>query len=396
MAKSKALVKSGSKEEKAANAPLATRASNGTPYQLDPAQVEKAATALVSHMKQHAQAKIEKKDKQSLAADEDEADGGEDPIFLSVSTKQHVHDTSRLKPTKLPLPHPFYPNDVRICLFTKDPQRTYKNLVASDNFPNDLRTKVGRVIGLEKLKKKWKSFESKRQLLAEYDVFMVDDRILKSVTSFLGKIFYGTKAKRPIPIRLTAGARIDKKRQDDKKEEENVVGTAQGIAKEIETALHATYVSMSASANTSIKVGKLSMTPQQLKENVEAVVTKLVDQHIEHKWRNVRALYIKGPTTKALPIWLSEELWVNEEQVLDQAPKPMIKDRAEKGEKKRKWDEWEEELLDPEEIAERRASRKPKKSKTKEPKDVGSISKEKRNKLKRDALQSVQTPLIAG
>jgi ribosome biogenesis protein UTP30 len=295
------------------------------------------------------------------------------------------------------VPHTLYANDVRICIFTKDPQRTYKDLVASDAFPEKLRTKIGRVIGLDKLKKKWKSFESKRQLLAEYDVFMVDDRIIKSVADFLGKTFYGTKAKRPVPIRLTAGARIDKKkRADDKKQAENVVGTAQGIAKEIETALSATYVSMSASANTSIKVGKLSMTPQQLKENIEAVVAKLVDQHIEQKWRNIRALHIKGPTTKALPIWLSEELWVNEEQVLDQAPQRMVKDGAKKGEKKRKWEEWEEEMLEPEEIAARKASRKPKKSKTQESKVAGSISKEKRSKLKRDALQSVQTPLIAG
>jgi len=225
---------------------------------------------------------------------------------------------------------------------------------------------------------------------------MVDDRIIKSATDALGKTFYGTKAKRPIPIKLTAGTRIEQTKESDKKAD-NVVGTAQGIAREIEAALSATYVSMSASANTSIKVGKLSMTPQQLKENIEAVVTKLVDQHIEHKWRNVRALHIKGPTTKSLPIWLSEELWVSEDQVLDQAPKNKIKDGAKKGEKKRKWDEWEEEMLEPDEIDERRASqKKTKKAKAKKPKTEGSISKEKRSKLKQDALQSVQTPLIAG
>jgi ribosome biogenesis protein UTP30 len=226
---------------------------------------------------------------------------------------------------------------------------------------------------------------------------MVDDRIIKSVTDALGKTFYGTKAKRPIPIALTAGTRIEKSKAKEDEKKANVVGTAQGVAKEIEAALNATYVSMSASANTSIKIGKLAMTPQQLKENIEAVVTKLVDRHIEHKWRNVRGFYIKGPTTKALPIWLSEELWVSEEQVLDQAPKSMIKDGAKKGEKKRKWDEWEEEMLEPEEIAERRSHmKKARKTKDKKPKVEGSISKEKRSKLKQEALQSVQTPLIAG
>ncbi|KAF2639474.1 ribosomal protein L1 [Massarina eburnea CBS 473.64] len=387
MAKSKTLVK------KAEEAPLTTKAQNGSPYQLDPVQVERAATALVAHMKKHAQSKEETAGKKSLAADED-AEDHDDPIFLSVSTKQHVHDTSRLKPTKLPLPHPILGDDVRICIFTKDPQRAYKDLVESDAFPAALRPKIGRVLGLDKLKKRYKSYESKRQLLAEYDVFMVDERIIKIVADFLGKVFYGAKSKRPIPLRLTAGAFIDKS-----KKSENVVGTAQGVAKEIENALSATYVSMSASANTSIKVGKLSMTPLQLKENVEAVVEKLVEKHIEHKWRNVRALYIKGPTTKALPIWLSEELWVKEEQVLEHAPKLAIKSGEKKGDKKRKWDEWEQEMIDEDELAEinaKRAAKKPKAKKEPRNKELGSISKEKRSKLKKDALQSVPATLIAG
>lgn len=253
---------------------------------------------------------------------------------------------------------------------------------------------------MDKLKKKFKSFEQKRALLAEYDVFMVDDRVIKIVAQHLGKIFYDSKAKRPIPLRLTAGAWIDKeKKKDDKKKTENVVGTAKGVAKEIEAALNSTYVSMSPSANTSIKVGKLSMTPQQLKENVEAVVSKLVEKHIEHGWRNIRGLHIKGPTTKALPIWLADELWVDENQVLDEPYRPAVTDGGKKADKKRKWEEWEEEMLDDDVLARRKEGRQSKKTKAKnepEKKESRSISREKRNKLKRDALRSVQTPLIAG
>lgn len=289
------------------------------------------------------------------------------------------------------LPHPIIADDVRICIFTKDPQRAYKDLVESDEFPAALRTKVVRVIGVDKLKKKWKTYETKRQLLAEYDVFMVDDRVIKIVADALGKTFYGTKSKRPIPIKLTAGAYIDKTKKAD-----NIVGTAKGVAKEVETALSATYVSMSPSANTSIKVGKLSMTPQQLKENVETVVEKLIENHIEHKWRNVRGLYIKGPTTKALPIWLSEELWVDDAQVLDGVPVKAVTDGSKKGEKRKKFAEWEEEMLDEEDLNEIKEKRQAKKSKkTPEEKKAGAISREKRNKLKQDALKSVSTPLIA-
>lgn len=226
---------------------------------------------------------------------------------------------------------------------------------------------------------------------------MVDDRVTKIVAEALGKTFYSTKSKRPIPIKLTAGAFVDKSKKDDKKKQDNIVGTPAGVAKEIEAALSATYVSMSASTNTSIKVGKLSMTPRQLKENVEAVVEKLIEKHIEHKWRNVRGLYIKGPTTKALPIWLHDEMWVDEQKVLDEAPQRAIADNSNKGEKRKKWEEWEEEMLDDEDLEEKRERRKAKKTK-KDPEQsqARSISKDKRNKLKQEALQSVQTPLIAG
>lgn len=398
MAKSKTLTKTKKEDKKPVEAPLTTKVANGSPYQLDPAQVEKAAAALVSHMRKHAQAQEEKAGKKSLVADEDDAEENDQPIFLNVATKTHVHDSQRLKPTKLPLPHPIIGDNVRICIFTKDPQRAYKDLVASDSFPAPLRSKIGRVLGLDKLKKKYKSYESKRQLLAEYDLFMVDDRILKIVADFLGKIFYGTKAKRPLPIRLTAGAPTPEK--GSAKKTENVVGTPQGVAKEIEAALHATYVSMSPSLNTSVKVGTLSMTPVQLKQNIEAVVERLVDRHIEHKWRNVRRLEIKGPTTKSLPIWLFDEMWTDESQVLEHAPVLGLGNGSEKkGEKKRKWDEWEEEMLDEDELAQikEKRARKNKASKKEGSGETGAgaISKEKRSKLKKAALQSVPEALIA-
>ena len=249
------------------------------------------------------------------------------------------------------------------------------------------------MLGVEKLKKRYKSFEQKRALLAEFDIFMVDDRVIKIVAEFLGKTFYQSKAKRPVPVRLTAGAYVDKNAKKDSKEPQNVVGTPHGVAKEIETALKSTYLSMSASANTSIRIGTLSMTPQQLTENTSAVVAAIIPNHIEQGWRNVRSLHLKGPATKALPIWLADELWANEAQVLDQPHKGKSIGAGKTADRKRKWEEWEEELLDDDEFAAKKARRDAKKEKKTEQK---SISKEKRKALKDAALSSVQTPLIDG
>ncbi|KAF1836470.1 ribosomal L1 domain-containing 1 [Decorospora gaudefroyi] len=394
MAKSKTLTK---KADKATEAPLTTKATNGTPYQLDPSQVERAAKALVAHMKKHVEEKEAEAPKMNLADDEDEAEESDQPIFLSLSTKKQIGNTKSLKPVPIKLPHPIIANDVRICIFTKDPQRAYKDLVASDAFPAALGAKVQRVLGVDKLKKRYKAYEQKRALFSEYDVFMVDDRVIKIVAECLGKTFYKSKSKRPIPIRLTAGAYIDKSAKKDTKEPQNVVGTPQGIAKGIESALNSTYLSMSPSANTSIKIANLSMTPQQIVENTDAVVSEVVKKHVGQGWRNIRSLHIKGPATKALPIWLADELWTEADQVRDGPYRGAITEGTAKGksaERKRKWDEWEEEMLDDEQLAAKKERREAKKAKKTEKK--GSISKEKRKAMKQDALQSVQTPLIAG
>lgn len=390
MAKSKQVTK---KVEKKAEAPLTTKKQNETPYQLDTAQVERAANALVAHMKKHKEEK-EATGTKDLMADEDEAEQADQPIFLSISTKKHVNNTNSLKPTKIVLPNPIIASDAKICIFTKDPQRAYKDLVASDAFPATLRERVGRVLGVDKLKKKFKSFEQKRALLADYDIFMVDERVIKIVAEFLGKVFYGSKSKRPIPIRLTAGAFVDKTAKKDK-EPQNVVGTPQGVAKEIESALNSTYLSMSASANTSIKIGNLSQTAAQIKENTEAVIAAIIPKHIEQGWRNIRSLHIKGPATKALPIWLADELWVDDSQVLDEPFQHKSIGEGKTAQTKRKWEEWEEELLDENELAEKKAKREAKKAKKAGPAKKSSLSKEKRKALKEDALSSVQTPLIA-
>lgn len=223
---------------------------------------------------------------------------------------------------------------------------------------------------------------------------MVDERVIKIVAEFLGKVFYGSKSKRPIPIRLTAGAFVDKTVKKDK-EPQNVVGTPQGVAKEIESALNSTYLSMSASANTSIKIGNLSQTAAQIKENTEAVIAAIIPKHIEQGWRNVRSLHIKGPATKALPIWLADELWVDDSQVLDEPFQHKSIGEGKTAQTKRKWAEWEEELLDENELAEKKAKREAKKAKKAGPAKKSSLSKEKRKALKEDALSSVQTPLIA-
>lgn len=47
-------------------------------------------------------------------------------------------------------------------------------------------SRVAKVVGLSKLKTKYESHESKRQLCAAYDLFVADERIIPSLPKLLG------------------------------------------------------------------------------------------------------------------------------------------------------------------------------------------------------------------
>ncbi|KAK3703879.1 proteasome-interacting protein cic1 [Vermiconidia calcicola] len=322
---------------------LTTKASTDIAQQVDPSQTLRAATALLRNITSHQATRKETAEKTSLLADADEDEvADETPIWLVLTTKKHIIDKKRLKPGKIALPHPYLntaDSSLRICLISADPQRKYKDLIAHQSFPLDLAKRVGRVIGMTKLKAKYKSYESRRQLLSEYDVFLADDRIITYLPQVLGKVFYKGGSKRPIPVTLE-GKRQNLDEQGNKRRKLSEGGTKvtktevkpSDVAREIERTLSSTLVHLVPSITTSVKVGKSSMEPQQLQENVDVVTQALVEKYVPQKWRNVRSMHIKGPSTAALPIYMTDELWEDEKDVLEE-PLP-VKDA--KRSKKRK------------------------------------------------------------
>nr|GFD58974.1 hypothetical protein [Tanacetum cinerariifolium] len=82
------------------------------------------------------------------------------------------------------------------------------------------------------------------------------------------------------------------------------------------------------------------------------------------------------------PIWLADELWVDDSQVLDEPFQKKSIGEGKTAQTKRKWEEWENELLDEDDLAEKKAKREAKKAKKAGPAKKSSLSKEKRNALK--------------
>lgn len=262
-----------------------------------------------------------------------------------MTTKKHVVDKNRLKPNKISVPHSLNKSSsLNICLITADPQRSVKDIVADPAFPSALSSRITKVIGVTKLKDRYKSFESRRQLLNEHDVFLADDRIIMRLVETLGKIFYKS-SKRPIPIRIEQINKVDGKRvkepkgKTSKEERKASFATPLVVAKEIEKALDSTPVYLAPSTTTSVRIGTSGFTPEQLAENLEAVVNGLTDKFITKGWRNVKAIHVKGANTMALPIWLADELWLEETDVIEDAgEESKTIENGQSGNKRRKTD----------------------------------------------------------
>lgn len=151
-----------------------------------PAQAQKAVKALLAYA-----------NKQAEKAEETELLGRDEHVWLSVNTKTGS-TRKKLMPIKIQLPSPPLPPPpaTSVCLLVKDPQREYKDLIAK----HDIKF-IDRVVGVTKLKGKFKPFEPRRQLRNDHDLFLVDDRVLPLMPKLLGKMFFEAK-KQPIPVNL--------------------------------------------------------------------------------------------------------------------------------------------------------------------------------------------------
>ena len=161
--------------------------------------------------------------------------------------------------------------------------------------------------------------------------------------NILGKTFY-KGPKRPMPVNFeppkpkdpTTGKRRAKSGSSASAESPRAVASPAAFAKEIKRAMSSTQIHLSPSPTTAVRVGLASFTPEQVAANVETVVNGMVGKFVTKGWRNVRSIHIKGPNTLALPIWLAEELWVEETDVLEDAEaKRRVELASQKGERKR-------------------------------------------------------------
>lgn len=241
---------------------------------VDAAQVLKACKALAAYTERRLSTKqneLPLGGHDSLGASKDT----DNTVWMQITVKQL--DTKRqVKPARIALAHPLLDHDASVCLLTKDPQREYKDLLMEKNI-----TLVNRVVGVEKLKGKFRPFDARRQLVRDHDLFLADERIVPMLPKLCGSVFYKDR-KFPIPVDLTKKKRLEET---------------------IERAVASTYYMQNKGSCSTIKVGFLHRhTPEELVDNVAQALPAVVAR-IPGKWSNVQNIEIKTGKSAALPVW---------------------------------------------------------------------------------------------
>lgn len=253
------------KEESAGALPTAATTGSSTEpsaCRLERAQVERALEALSTY--------VSSKNSAGGLINEDSV------ISVVISTKRMPKTSvgaKAVKPRLLSLPHPWRDLDsTEVCLIVKDPQRAVKDLCAAE--------RIGaKVIGVEKLKKKYVPFEARRKLRAAFDFFGADERVIPLLPKLLGSEFYKSN-KLPLPLNL--------KRKN--------------LREHLQCAVGGAILRPTAGTCLSLQCASSTQEIADAADNVITVVEKVVARTRGH-WENVQAIHLRTVNSVALPIY---------------------------------------------------------------------------------------------
>lgn len=156
----------------------------------------------------------------------------------------------------------------------KDPQRTVKDYLQRKGNGG-----VTRVLGVSKVRKRYGTHEGRRELLRQFDHFLVDHRVAPLMPRLLGKAFINSK-------RLPRSVNMNR-----------------DVIAGIERALQSTSFTPRRGTSTSVKVGHGDMSPIQVVQNCNAAIRAVI--HYIKGWGVVQALHVKSGKSPALPIYLA-------------------------------------------------------------------------------------------
>lgn len=196
---------------------------------------------------------------------------GETMVLLF--TLGQIPDKKRVRPVMIELPHPLYDEKSEVCFFSKDPQKKYKEMLLKE-FPLPGLVKV---IGIDKLRKNYKTLEAKKALRDSFDFFVCDHAIYEMMPPILGKTFFHAYTKAPIPVRMNADPRTH-----------------------IKKAMSGTPFRVPKGPCVSVRIGRVGMPEEHLVENAAAVVASVVRNLHGNP---IKTISVQATDSLALPVW---------------------------------------------------------------------------------------------
>ncbi|KAL7750140.1 proteasome-interacting protein cic1 [Sorochytrium milnesiophthora] len=231
---------------------------------------------------------------------------GNDRVTLSVTT-HFVPASAAPRPHTARVPHPIH-ESTRTCIFVKDPQSSAKELFAEKGVSFD------KVIGIQKYKKKFSSFEQKRTLCSEYDIFYADEAVVLMLGHLLGREFHKAKKCVTLVLLLTCAGQYSR-HSHDMYRLPIPIDTANLTAEKMAELKSSTMFNISPGTALSIAVGSLSShSDKQLAENIQAVLEPLLNRLCDPKTLKalggeraaiIRSLGVKTPDSICIPIYTS-------------------------------------------------------------------------------------------
>lgn len=167
-------------------------------------------------------------------------------------------------------------DDLEICLFTKDPSTPIKEALRAKPVEG-----VTKVMAYTKLRKNFGTFAQRRELCAQYDMFMTDERIMPMLPKKLGKAFF-EKKKQPVPVRLTGG----------------------DFSRRLEMARDSTYLYLGWGACSAVRVGTTAFSADELADNILEAMPAIADA-IPKKWKGIQSVHLKSANSVALPLYVA-------------------------------------------------------------------------------------------
>ncbi|RWW74339.1 hypothetical protein BHE74_00017720 [Ensete ventricosum] len=203
-------------------------------------------------------------------------------LYLQISLHRFPSNTksTRVNPHLLPAPHPlFSDHSSSLCLFFDDRSPSASASALLDR-ARELSLSVDAAIGLSSLRSDYRPYEARRRLCDSHNLFFADRRIIPLLPRLIGKEFF-RKRKAPLPLDLSRPC----------------------WPLQLRRCLNsAFFYPPSKGTCTVVKVGRASMTPEEIADNVIAIVEGAVE-HVPKGWGNVRSVLMKAAGSVALPVF---------------------------------------------------------------------------------------------